>query len=399
MQNAINAIREGDYASAKARQFTESVIREMSRIAAAHNAINLAQGFPDFPAPEAIKQAAVKAVMEDHNQYAITWGIKSLRDAIAAKVKRDYGVVIDPERQLTVCCGATEGMIATLLATINPGDEVIIFEPFYENYGADVILCGAIPKYVSLQPPAFTFSREELTAAFSDKTRAIIINTPNNPTGKVFNREELDLIAELCIKHDVLAINDEIYEHILYDSTEHIPLWTLPGMAERTIAVNSVSKTFSVTGWRIGYVQASPEITASVRKVHDFLTVGAAAPLQVAAAEAFNFGTEYYEELSGFYSERRDYFLNVLEKVGFTCMRPQGAYYIMADITPFGWDDDVAFAKYMASEIGVAVVPGSSFFRPESAAGKKLIRFCFCKKFETLQAAAERLEKLKAIKK
>jgi len=395
MNKSIQDIREDGYASAKARQFTESVIREMSRIAAAHNAINLAQGYPDFPAPEAIKQAAVRAVMEDHNQYAITWGTKGLRDAIATKVKRDYGVVIDPERQLTVCCGATEGMIATLLATINPGDEVIIFEPFYENYGADVILCGAVPKYVSLQPPTFNFSREELIAAFSNKTRAIIINTPNNPTGKVFNREELELIAELCIKHDVLAINDEIYEHILYDNTKHIPLWTLPRMAERTIAVNSVSKTFSVTGWRIGYVQAAPEITASIRKVHDFLTVGAAAPLQVAAAEAFNFGSEYYEELAGFYSERRDYLLTALEKAGFTCMRPQGAYYIMADITPFGWDDDVAFAKYMASEIGVAVVPGSSFFRSESTAGKQLIRFCFCKKFETLQAAADRLEKLK----
>ncbi|TWH46659.1 pyridoxal phosphate-dependent aminotransferase [Sporomusa sp. KB1] len=396
MKNSIQDIRKDGYASAKARQFTESVIREMSRIAAAHNAINLAQGYPDFPAPEAIKQAAVRAVMEDHNQYAITWGTKGLRDAIATKVKRDYGVVIDPERQLTVCCGATEGMIATLLATINPGDEVIIFEPFYENYGADVILCGAVPKYVSLQPPTFNFSREELSAAFSDKTRAIIINTPNNPTGKVFNREELELIAQLCIKHDVLAINDEIYEHILYDNTKHIPLWTLPGMAERTIAVNSVSKTFSVTGWRIGYVQAAAEITASIRKVHDFLTVGAAAPLQVAAAEAFNFGFEYYEELAGFYSERRDYLLTALEKAGFTCMRPQGAYYIMADITPFGWVDDVAFARYMASEIGVAVVPGSSFFRSESTAGKQLIRFCFCKKFETLKAAADRLEKLKA---
>lgn len=395
MQNVIQRFREEGYASNKARQFTESVIREMSRIAAEHKAINLAQGYPDFPAPEAIKQAAVRAVMEDHNQYAITWGTKGLRDAIAVKVKRDYGVSIDPERQLTVCCGATEGMIATLLATVNPGDEVIIFEPFYENYGADVILCGAVPKYVSLKPPAFNFCREELIAAFSDKTKAIIINTPNNPTGKVFSREELDLIAELCIKYNVLAINDEIYEHILYDNTRHIPLWTLPGMAERTIAVNSVSKTFSVTGWRIGYVQASPEITASVRKVHDFLTVGAAAPLQVAAAEAFNFGAEYYAELAGFYSERRDYLLSVLEKVGFICMRPHGAYYIMADITPFGWADDIAFAKYMASEIGVAVVPGSSFFRTESTAGNHLIRFCFCKKFETLKAAADRLEKLK----
>ncbi|WP_371375877.1 pyridoxal phosphate-dependent aminotransferase [Sporomusa aerivorans] len=394
MQNIIDSIRAGGYASAKARQFTESVIREMSRIAAAHNAINLAQGFPDFPAPEAIKQAAVRAVTEDHNQYAITWGTKGLRDAIAAKVKRDYDVTIDPESQLTVCCGATEGMIATLLATVNPGDEVIIFEPFYENYGADVILCGAVPKYISLNPPGFNFDREELIAAFSDKTKAIIINTPNNPTGKVFTREELELIAELCIKYDVLAINDEIYEHILYDNTQHIPLWTLPGMAERTIAVNSVSKTFSVTGWRIGFVQASAEITASVRKVHDFLTVGAAAPLQVASAEAFNFGAEYYQELAGFYSERRDYLLAALEKIGFKCVRPQGAYYIMADITPFGWDDDVAFAKYLASEIGVAVVPGSSFFRPESTAGKTLIRFCFCKKFETLKAAVDRLEKL-----
>lgn len=396
MQKIIQGAREDGYASNKARQFTESVIREMSRIAAAHNAINLAQGFPDFPAPEAVKQAAVQAVLADHNQYAITWGTKDLRDAITAKVKRDYGVEIDPERQLTVCCGATEGMIATLLATINPGDEVIIFEPFYENYGADVILCGAVPKYVSLTPPEFNFSKQELIAAFSDKTKAIIINTPNNPTGKVFNREELELIAELCIKHDVLAINDEIYEHILYDNTEHIPLWTLPGMADRTIAVNSVSKTFSVTGWRIGYVQASAEITASIRKVHDFLTVGAAAPLQVAAAAAFNFGTDYYQELSGFYSERRDYLLNALEQIGFRCVRPQGAYYIMADITPFGWGDDVAFAKYLASEIGVAVVPGSSFFRPESTAGKRLIRFCFCKKFETLQAAVDRLQKLKA---
>lgn len=394
MHKVIQTIREDGYSSTKARQFTESVIREMSRIAAAHNAINLAQGFPDFPAPDAIKQAAVQAVLGDHNQYAVTWGTKGLRDAIAGKVQRDYGVSIDPERQLTVCCGATEGMIATLLATINPGDEVIIFEPFYENYGADVILCGAVPKYVSLQPPEFNFNRDELAAAFSEKTKAIIINTPNNPTGKVFNREELELIADLCIKYDVLAINDEIYEHILYDNTKHIPIWTLPGMVDRTIAVNSVSKTFSVTGWRIGYVQASPEITASVRKVHDFLTVGAAAPLQVAAEAAFKFGADYYQELSGFYSERRDYLLTALEKVGFNCVKPLGAYYIMADITPFGWDDDVAFAKYMASEIGVAVVPGSSFFRPDSTAGKTLVRFCFCKKFETLQAAVERLQKL-----
>jgi len=395
MVETIHNYRQQGYASAKARQFTESVIREMTRIANAHGAVNLSQGFPDFPAPDAIKQAAVKAILADHNQYAVTWGTKILRDNIAAKALRDYGVAIDPDTQLTVCCGATEGMIATLLATINPGDEVIIFEPFYENYGPDVILCGAVPKYVSLRFPDFSFDYEELAAAFSDKTRAIIINTPNNPTGKVFNRAELDFIASQCIKHDVLAINDEIYEHILYDGNQHIPLWTLPGMAERTIAVNSVSKTFSVTGWRIGYVQASAEITAAVRKVHDFLTVGAAAPLQVAAAEAMTFGPAYYQELGTFYRERRDFLLQQLEEVGFACVRPQGAYYIMTDITPFGWQDDVAFTKHLIQEIGVAVVPGSSFFRPESDAGKTLVRFCFCKEFSTLERAAERLQKLK----
>ncbi|HWR41011.1 MAG TPA: aminotransferase class I/II-fold pyridoxal phosphate-dependent enzyme [Patescibacteria group bacterium] len=383
------------YASDKARKFTESVIREMSRIAAAHGAINLAQGFPDFPAPELIKQAAVKAILEDHNQYAITWGTKALRDNIAAKVARDYGVTVDPEQQLTVCCGSTEGMVATLLAVVNPGDEVVIFEPFYENYGPDVILCGAVPRYVSLKPPAFAFTREELAAVFSERTRAIIINTPNNPTGKVFNRQELGWIAELCQQYDVLAITDEIYEHILYDNTEHVPLWTLPGMAERTIAVNGISKTYSVTGWRIGYVMASPDITRSIRKVHDFLTVGAAAPLQVAAAAALASESAYYAELSQFYRERRDYLLEVLTRVGFQCLKPHGAYYIMTDITPFGWDDDVAFARYLAQDIGVAVVPGSSFYRQENPAGRTLVRFCFCKQFATLEAAAQRLAKLK----
>lgn len=288
-QNSQQAQTLRKYASEKAGRFTESVIREMSRIAAAHKAINLAQGFPDFPASDEIKEAAVRAVLEDHNQYAITWGTKSLRDAITLKNKRDYNIDIDPETQITVCCGSTEGMVATLLATINPGDEVIIFQPFYENYGPDAVLCGATPKYVQLHPPEFSFNKEELTAAFSDRTRAIIINTPNNPTGKVFNREELDLIAKLCIQYDVLAITDEIYEHIIYDEIKHIPLATLPGMAERTITINSISKTYSVTGWRIGYVIASGEISRSIRKMHDFLTVGAAAPLQVAAAQALNF--------------------------------------------------------------------------------------------------------------
>lgn len=389
-------IKKVRFASEKASRFTESVIREMSRIAAAHKAVNLAQGFPDFPAPEEIKNAAVKAVLENHNQYAITWGTKALRDSIVWKIKRDYHVDLDPEKQITVCCGSTEGMIATLLATVNPGDEVIVFEPFYENYGPDVILCGATPKYIKLKPPEFSFDAEELKAAFSPRTKAIIINTPNNPTGKVFSRQELELIAQLCIQYDALAITDEIYEHILYDGAEHIPLWTLPGMADRAIAVNSVSKTFSVTGWRIGYVAASPEITSSVRKVHDFLTVGAAAPLQTAAAEAMRFGREYYQKLADFYVQRRDYLLGELQKIGFTCIRPAGAYYIMADITPFGYDDDVAFTRYLAEKIGVAVVPGSSFYRPEATDGKKLIRFCFCKEMSTLEAAVERLQKLRS---
>ncbi|MDR3563519.1 MAG: aminotransferase class I/II-fold pyridoxal phosphate-dependent enzyme [Negativicutes bacterium] len=385
-----------NYASQKARRFTESVIREMSRVADAHKAINLAQGFPDFPAPDAIKQAAVDAIMQDHNQYAITWGAKSLRDSIVWKFERDYGVTFDPELNLTVCCGATEAMIATLLATINPGEEVIVFEPFYENYGADTILCGATPKYVKLHAPDFSLDRTELAAAFNDRTRAIIINTPHNPTGKVFSLEELTFIAELCIKYDVLAITDEIYEHILYDDAKHIPIWKLPGMEARSIIINGISKTYSVTGWRIGYVIASPELSHSIRKVHDFLTVGAAAPLQEAAAKALRFNPEYYDELSAFYGERRDFLYDALVSVGFKCFKPSGAYYIMADITPFGWKDDVEFALHLTKEIGVAVVPGSSFYCDGSPDGKKLIRFCFCKEFSTLQAAVERLNKLKA---
>ena len=384
-----------EFVSHKAAQFTESVIREMSRVAAKHKAVNLAQGFPDFPAPPEIKDAACRAIMNNHNQYAITWGTKNLRDAIVAKTKRDYGVTFDPETNLTVCCGATEGMIASLMATVNPGEEVIVFEPFYENYGPDAILCGATPRFVSLHPPDFSFRPEELAAAFNEKTRAIVINSPNNPTGRVFSRQDLELIAQLCQKYDVLAITDEIYEHILYDDAEHIPLWTLPGMAERTIAVNSVSKTFSVTGWRIGFILASAALTASIRKVHDFLTVGAAAPLQEACAEAFAFPESYYKELGDFYRQRRDYMLKALEDVGFRCVRPGGAYYIMAEIAPFGWDDDVAFAFHLASEIGVAVVPGSSFYRPGHPDSHKYVRFCFCKEMATLEAAVANLQKLK----
>ncbi len=385
------------YASEKASQFSESVIREMSRIAAAHQAINLAQGFPDFPAPNEIKAAAVNAINSDYNQYAITWGSQSLREAIAWKNQRDYGIELDPQRQITVCCGSTEGMIAALLATVNPGDEVIIFQPFYENYGPDAILCGATPRYVALQPPSFSFSPDELSAAFNERTRAIIINTPNNPTGKVFNREELQLIADLCIKHDVLAITDEIYEHILFDDALHIPLYTLPNMAERTIVINSISKTYSVTGWRIGFILASPEITQSIRKVHDFLTVGAAAPLQEAAAAALRWKPSYYQELAEFYRARRDYLLRELTQLGFACCIPGGAYYIMADITPLGWDNDIAFSRYLAEEIGVAVVPGSSFYQSDHPRRHHFVRFCFCKKISTLEAAVERLQKLKEV--
>jgi len=384
-----------EFVSHKAAQFKESVIREMSRVADQHKAVNLAQVFPDFPAPPEIKDAACRAIMNNHNQYAITWGTKSLRDAIVAKVKRDYGVAFDAETNLTVCCGATEGMIASLMATVNPGEEVVVFEPFYENYGPDAILCGATPRFVSLHAPDFSFRHEELAAAFNEKTRAIIINSPNNPTGRVFSKADMEFIAELCQKYDVLAITDEIYEHILYDGAEYIPLWTLPGMAERTIAVNSVSKTYSVTGWRIGFILASAELTASIRKVHDFLTVGAAAPLQEACAEAFAFPESYYQELSAFYLERRDYLLGALEEVGFRCVRPYGAYYIMAEIAPFGWDDDVAFAFHLAAEIGVAVVPGSSFYQPGHPDAKKYIRFCFCKELATLEAAVNNLKKLK----
>ncbi|MBU2701231.1 aminotransferase [Sporomusaceae bacterium BoRhaA] len=388
-----------NYASIKASHFTESVIREMSRVAAAHGAINLAQGFPDFPAPDAIKEAASQAIFQDHNQYAITWGTKDLRESIAWRLNQDYAVDIEPEQQITVCCGSTEGMVATLLATVNPGDEVIVFEPFYENYGADVILCGATPKYVTLHTPDFHLDLDELTAAFSDRTRAIIINTPHNPTGKVFSRKELQVIADLCIKYDVLAITDEIYEYIIYDGAQHIPLWKIPGMADRTIMINSISKTYSVTGWRIGYVVASAQISQSIRKVHDFLTVGAAAPLQVAAAAAMRFKPEYYKNLASFYAKRRDLLLNALTSAGFTCVKPAGAYYIMTDIRPFGWDDDVEFAEYLTKKIGVAPVPGSSFYRSTSADAHLFIRFCFCKKIETLQAAVERLKKLNSLKK
>src|SRR5580693_4573145 len=382
--------QRGKFRSRRTLQFTESVIREMTRLAIEHDAVNLAQGFPDFGAPEEIKRAAQNAIAADFNQYAITWGAKPFRDAIAAKVQKWYGLDYDPEREITVCCGATEGMIAALLAVTNPGDEIVVFEPYYENYGPDALLCAARRKLVQLRPPHWTFDPDELRRAFSPKTKAIVLNSPNNPTGKVFGRAELMVIAELCQEFDALAITDEIYEHILYDAASHIPIATLPGMRERSVLVNSMSKTYSVTGWRVGWVLAAPDLTDSIRKVHDFLTVGAAAPLQQAGVLALNMPDSYYEKLARDYQGRRDMLLRILEGAGFKCFRPDGAYYIMTDIRDFGFADDYAFVRHMIEQAGVAAVPGSSFFA-DSSEGNTIIRFCFCKKYETLEEAGIRL--------
>ncbi len=366
----------------------------MTRQALRHGAINLAQGFPDFPAPLALKQAAAEAIGADVNQYAITWGAKPFRDAIAAKYTRTYGMEYDPEREITVCCGATEGMIASLLAVLDPGDEVVLFEPFYENYGPDTQLCGAESRYVSLEPPDWRFDPEELRRAFTPRTKAIILNTPNNPTGKVFTREELECIAALCQEFDALAITDEIYEHIVYDGAVHIPIASLPGMRERSILVNSMSKTYSVTGWRVGWVLAPPDLTDSIRKVHDFLTVGAAAPLQQAGVTALGWDSAYYDGLAAEYDGRRRHILATLEMVGLRSIAPHGAYYVMADITGSGFPDDLAFVCNLIENFGVASVPGSSFFA-QPGRGSKLVRFCFCKKYETLESARYNILKLK----
>src|SRR6185295_19372855 len=379
--------------SYKASQFTESVIREMTRLAMEHNAINLSQGYPDFLAPEILKKAAADAIFADVNQYAITWGAKNFRDALVYKTKKFLGIDIDSEREITVSCGSTEAMIDVLLAVINPGDEVIVFEPFYENYGPDAIISGATPRFVQLRRPDWSFDEKELAAAFNNNTKAIIINTPNNPTGKVFSREELQLIAELCQKWDVLAITDEIYEHILYDGARHVSIVTLDGMRERTIVINSMSKTYSVTGWRVGYIIAPPAITGAIRKMHDFMTVGAPAPLQDAGAVALGLPDSYYVDLAKHYQERRDRVMKMLGEAGLNPMLPKGAYYIMCDIGKWGYPNDVEFARFMVKEIGVATVPGSSFFSDPSA-GKDIIRFTFCKTEETLFAAEERLKKL-----
>jgi aminotransferase len=382
--------------SAKAETFTESVIREMTRLCMQHDGINLAQGFPDFACPDELKEAAKAAIDADVNQYAITWGAKRFRDAVAAKVERTYpGWTVDPERELCVTCGSTEAMIATCLALVDPGEEVVVFEPYYENYGPDAILSGAVPRYVTLHEPDWSIDEAELRAAFSDRTRAVIVNTPHNPTGKVFTRAELDLISELCNTHDALVLTDEIYEHIHYlGEGGHVPPATVPGLEDRTVTINAMSKTYAVTGWRVGWTIAPATYTSAIRKVHDFLTVGAAAPLQEAGAAAMALPASYYEGLAVSYRERRDLLCSVLEKAGFGFRVPDGAYYVMCSTE--GLDpgrDDVAFARRLVTEVGVAAVPGSSFYA-DPAKGRDKIRFAFPKRLETLEAAAERLARL-----
>jgi aspartate/methionine/tyrosine aminotransferase len=381
--------------SKKAVSFTESVIREMTRLAMLHDAINLAQGFPDFAAPEELKEAARKAIADDVNQYPITWGAQGFRHAIAREYRERYGMTwVDPERDVTVTCGSTEAMAASMLGVLDPGDEVVYFEPFYENYGPDAVLSGAVPRLVTLRPSDWTFDEAELAAAFNDRTRGIVINTPNNPTGKVFTRAELDVIAALCQRWGVVVFTDEIYEHIVYDGAVHVPPATVPGLEDRTVTISALSKTYAVTGWRVGWVVAPTQLSRGIRTVHDFLTVAAAAPLQEAGEVALSFPEEYYRRTADEYRERRDLWIDTLREVGFGVEPPAGAYYVMADISGFAFPDDVRFSRHLAEDVGVAVVPGSSFYAPPEK-GAQLVRFAFCKKLETLKEAGERLRGLR----
>ncbi|MFI5246458.1 MAG: pyridoxal phosphate-dependent aminotransferase [Gemmatimonadales bacterium] len=380
----------------RTQTFSESVIREMTRVANEHGAVNLSQGFRDFPMPAAMKEAACAAIHADINQYATTWGSKKLRDAIAGKYDRRYGMAVDPEREITVTCGATEAMASVFLALLNPGDEVLIFEPFYENYGPDAILCDARPVFVPLTPPGWTFDEAALRAAVTPRSRALVLNSPHNPTGHVFSHAELEAIARVCIEHDLMVFTDDPYEYIVF-SGEHIPIATIPGMRDRTVTISSLSKTFSITGWRIGYAIANADRTSAIRKVHDFLTVGAPAPLQEAAATGYSFDDSYYAKLAADYKERREFLSGALREAGFRFATPDGAYFIMADFSELDDRDDVAFAKWLTKEIKVATVPGSSFYRPGAAEGKHYVRFAFCKKRETLERAVENLSRLKAI--
>ena len=395
-------IRDTDAAgrtvSLKAQSFTESVIREMTRLNLAlhgpSKAVNFAQGFPDFDPDPRILDAAVRALRGGYNQYATTWGAPQLRNAVAAKQSAAWGRAVDPDTEITVSCGATEAMIAAMLAGVDPGDEVVVFEPFYENYGPDCVISGAVPRFVALRPPDWTFDPDELRRAFSARTRAIVVNTPHNPTAKVFSRPELEVIAELCLEHGAIAITDEIYEHLVYRG-RHTSIATLPGMAEHTITISGASKTYSVTGWRIGWLIAPPALTSAIRKVHDFLTVGAAHPLQVAIAEALTLPPSFYVELLGDYQERRDAIVGGLQGCGFEVSSPDGAYYVMAGIGAFGADeDDVAFARRLIEEVGVATVPASSFYH-EPSLGRRHIRFSFPKKLETIERGLSALRALR----
>ncbi len=372
--------------------FTESIIREMTRVANQHGAINLSQGFPDFEPPPELVAAAQRALQEGYHQYAITWGSQRFREALARKQQRFMGLEIDPEAHITVTCGSTEAMMVAMMTVCNPGDRVIIFSPFYENYGPDTVLSGAEPIFVRLQPPDYSIDPVELRKAFERGARALVLCNPGNPTGKVFSRNELTLIAELAREYDAFVLTDEVYEHIVYDPHQHTYIASLPGMFERTLSCSSLSKTYSITGWRLGYVIAAPEIIAGARKVHDFLTVGAPAPLQEAAVTALEFRDPYYEQLRADYAARRDLFLSFLEEAGLSYTIPQGAYYVLVDISSFGFERDTDFCFWLAREIGVAAVPGSSFFRDPV---NHLIRFHFAKKDETLIAAGERLLRLK----
>jgi len=384
--------------SIRTQHFPESIIREMTRIAHDVGAVNLSQGFPDFPVLQTIKEAAKRAIQEDWNQYSMSWGLKPLREAIATHYRQRYEMDVCPDGEVVVCCGGTESMIAAMLGVVNPSDEVIVFEPYYETYIPNCLITQSTPRFVSLRLNTdgnWAFDPDELRQAFTQHTKAIILNTPHNPTGKVFTREELQTIADLCIEHDVIAITDEIYEFITYDGAQHIPLATLPGMAERTITVSSMSKTFNVTGWRLGYAVAPADLMVGIRKAHDFMSACAATPLQVAGIAMMNLGDDYYQQLREEFAQRRAFALEMLRAAGFRPVAPQGAYYIMADFSALSDEDDITFGMRLMKEIGVAGVPGSPFFnRPES--GRNFLRFAFCKKLETLAQARERLARLSA---
>ena len=378
--------------SNRTTHFTDSVIRRMTRIAQKHNAVNLSQGFPDFDPPQELKDALVTVAQGSIHQYAVTWGAQNFREALARKQSKLMGIDIDPNTQIVVTCGSTEAMMASVLSVANEGDKIIVFSPFYENYGADAVLSGAEPIYVHLKGPNFSFDVEELENAFKQQPKALILCNPSNPTGKVFTRDELLVIAELAEKYDVFVITDEVYEHIVYEPFKHVYFASLPNMEKRTISCSSLSKTYSITGWRLGYVIAPPEITDTIRKVHDFLTVGAAAPLQEAAVTGLNFDDDYYKELQQHYTEKKDFFLQGLDKLNLKYTNPQGAYYVMVDVSEFGVTDDVAFCEWLTAEVGVAAVPGSSFFKSNT---NNFIRFHFAKNEATLSEALQRLESLR----